>query len=82
MPYIDWIDHHGDSALEWRSKGDIIERSAADVVVRTYGEILYEDEDKIILAGERRLDADLWQPLYRHITTVMKKLLVGRGDER
>ena len=81
MPYVDWIDHHGDSTEVWRTQGEIIERSSADFIIRTWGEILYEDADKIIISGEKRLDADLWTTLYRYTTTVMKKLVIGRGDE-
>ena len=50
-----------------------------DIVIRTYGEILYEDENKILIATERRLDKDISLPKYRYLGVIHKKLVIGRG---
>ena len=75
MSYVDWIDHHGDSTQTWRTRSEIVDNSEKDFVIRTYGEVIYEDDEKIIIAAEKRLDEDLWKTLYRYTTTIMKKLV-------
>ena len=81
MSYIDWVDHSSDGgSRDWRSASEIVERHTADVMVRSYGEIIYEDDTKVIIAGNKRLDTDLAVSLYRGYTLIYKKLIVGREE--
>ncbi len=75
---IDWLDHHGDSDLRWRTKAEILERSLDDVIIRIHGEILHEDSKRVIIATEKRLDVELAVPLYRAYTVIYKKLILRR----
>lgn len=79
MSYVDWIDHGGDTSPSWYTKRDILAACQQPVVIRTYGAVLFEDKDKVILVGEERLDTDLPEPLYRWYTCIHKKLVIGRG---
>ena len=79
MAYIDWIDHSYNDSRDWRTAGDIIERLKEDIVIRSYGKIIYEDDRKVIIAAEQRLDKDIHNPIYRAYTTIHKQLEVKRG---
>ena len=81
MSYIDWTDHQGDFSNTWRSQSEIIERTTPDIIIRTYGRIIYENDERAIIIGEERLDKDIYTPLYRYFTVVLKRLEVGRGEE-
>ena len=74
---IDWLDHHG-TPDGWRTKAEIVERCREDLVIRSRGEVLYENAKKLIIASETRLDKDLTSPLYRDYTVIYKKLVVKR----
>ena len=79
MSYIDWIDHGKNLDQDWMTKTQVVELFQEDIVIRTYGEILYEDENKILIATERRLDKDIFLPKYRYLGVIHKKLVIGRG---
>ncbi len=79
MAYIEWIDHHGCDDDRWRTKSELIEMSEDNMVIRTWGVVIYEDEEKLIIASEERIDKDLVAPIYRKTVTVMKKLITGQG---
>ena len=61
------------------TKDSAVEIFREDVIIRTYGEILYEDDRKIILATERRLDKDIIPTLYRYFSLIQKPLIVRRS---
>ena len=61
------------------TKDSAVEIFREDVILGTYGEILYEDDRKIILATERRLDKDIIPTLYRYFSLIQKPLIVRRS---
>ena len=78
---IEWFDHSGDLQNPlWRSKAEIIEACAADVVIESTGEVIFEGEERLIIASEKRLDPDLSQPIYRLYTNIYKKLIRQREE--
>ncbi len=78
---IEWLDHSGDlDTPRWRSQSEITEGCQADVVVESTGEVIFENEDRLIIASEKRLDTDLPQPLYRLYTNIYKTLIRKREE--
>ena len=78
---IDWLDHFGNTDPGFRSKAEILESlslETADFIIRSHGEVLYEDDTRVLLAAETRLDEDLKIPIYRHYTIIYKALIKDR----
>jgi hypothetical protein len=77
---IDWLDHHGSTNDTFCTKASIMESIGDDFIIRSYGEVLEEDEEKVVIVGERRLDKDLGAPLFRHFTVIYKALIIQRRE--
>tara|TARA_Y100000310_G_C20683073_1_gene817223 strand:- start:2901 stop:3179 length:279 start_codon:yes stop_codon:yes gene_type:complete len=75
---IDWIDHFGSNTKEWHSRGAILERIEEDMMVRTHGVVLFEDENRVLIASAERIDVDLSSPLYQDWSVIYKKLITNR----
>lgn len=66
----------------FRSKADILDSlnlDKADFIIRTYGDVIYEDDTRLVIAAETRLDEDLNVPLYRNYTIIYKALIKNRA---
>ncbi len=82
MELIDWFDHFGNTDPGFRSKAEILDSlnlDKADFIIRTVGEVLHEDDSRVVIAAESRLDEDLNVPLYRHYTIIYKALIKARS---
>lgn len=74
---ITWFDHsanHGESV----DKGKIATSLKEQVVTRSVGMRVFEDETRVTLAHEARIDADYEEAGYSCRTTIYKALIVRR----
>jgi len=76
---IEWYDHYGnDDHNVWRTKGEIVERCEADVVIQTVGNVIHENRTRVIIVTNERVDSDLTAPIYQDYMVIYKKLIRTR----
>jgi len=81
VPHIEkvtWLDHSGNYTRDDFTVAQIAKRVKEEVVNVTIGMLVYEDDSKIVLATEARVDVDLEEALFSHYTTIYKFGILGR----
>lgn len=79
---VEWYDHYGsrDYPLEWRPKGEIQERTQSHFILRSIGQLVWEDDTRICLcAHERPKDAD-GNALYSNYQVIYKALIISQAE--
>ena len=75
---ITWADHSANHRSEEYTLNQIAKRIKEDFVNRNVGFVVYEDERRVCIAAEARIDADLEETLYSHYTTILKATIETR----
>ena len=75
---ITWADHSANHAREEYTVSEIERRTQARCMNRNVGFVVHEDDEKIIIAHEARIDADMDEVRFSHYTTILKAVIETR----
>lgn len=75
---VTWHDHSHNDDNGGYTLTEIAQRLEEEVTFRTVGFLVYEDERRVTLAHEARVDADLREPSFSRYTTIYKALILDR----
>jgi len=81
VPHIEkvmWLDHSANHSRDDFTLAQIARRVKEDVVNANIGMLVYEDETKIVLAHEARVDVDLEEASFSCYTTILKICILER----
>lgn len=77
---ITWVDHHT-SEKGWWSLEEICHRAKQKWMITTIGDLVYEDQDCIVLVMETGPNGDGGEGIaYRKWTSIMKPLIQQRKE--
>ena len=73
---VEWNDHHMGGDRMGITVQDLVSRARFPLVIRTYGALVREDEEKYTIAYETRGDEDLASPLFLQWTFILKATVI------
>ena len=76
---IEWRDHHGSRDDSWWSKEEIARRAARGWLMTTVGEVIYENDDCVVLASQQYVDGAN-EVQHRGWIAIMKALIQSRVE--
>ena len=75
---ITWLDHSAQHSSEDFTLTDIARRVKEDCTNRNVGFVVFEDETKVVIAHEARIDSDMYEPRFSHYTNILKATIKDR----
>lgn len=76
---VRWVDHFANHARDVFTAKEIVNRTQEDFVCENIGFLVHEDERKVILSPEARVDVDLDEPLFSHYSVILKVCIIERA---
>lgn len=76
---VEWYDHYGNDDLHsWVSRDEVISSGRPQCVIRTYGELVWEDAQRLCLVSNMQPRDSNGEAAYSTRRVIYKKLIIRR----